>query len=324
MVRNVDGTRNVLGTIKKYIDVKVDIEGHSSMTRFYVTGLGNEEVILGLPWLRHHNPEIDWAKDGIAFTRCPPVCQMTTENFKKVSPVATQKGTTGRLANARLLSHLRQPPSLHDDILSFFSKNTSPTAQEGAEEFLRAYFMEKGGEMIDIEDGDEVFWNSGEEDNSEAYIARVSQAQQMAEEAASKEQKTLEEMVPSAYAEYHKVFSEEEAQRFPESRPWDHEIELKDDAPQSLNCKVYPLTPAEQEAQSKMLEEHLKKGYIRPSNSPYASPFFFVKKKDGKLRPVQDYRQLNDLTIKNHYPLPLIPELIDKLKDAEIFTKFDV
>jgi hypothetical protein len=55
-----------------------------------------------------------------------------------------------------------------------------------------------------------------------------------------------------------------------------------------------------------------------------ASPFFFVGKKDGKLRPVQDYRDLNDITVKNATPLPLIPDLIDKLQGARYFTKFDV
>ena len=55
-----------------------------------------------------------------------------------------------------------------------------------------------------------------------------------------------------------------------------------------------------------------------------ASPFFFVKKKDGKLRPVQDYRKLNEMTIKNRYPLPLIKELVDHLKGSKIFTKLDV
>jgi len=61
------------------------------------------------------------------------------------------------------------------------------------------------------------------------------------------------------------------------------------------------------------IKEQLGKGYIRPSKSPYLSPFFFIKKKDSKLRPVQDYHKLNSLIIKNQYPLPLIPELIDQL-----------
>ncbi len=55
-----------------------------------------------------------------------------------------------------------------------------------------------------------------------------------------------------------------------------------------------------------------------------ASPFFFIKKKDGKLRPVQDYRKLNEMTIKNHYPLPLISELMDKLRGAKYFSKVDI
>ena len=55
-----------------------------------------------------------------------------------------------------------------------------------------------------------------------------------------------------------------------------------------------------------------------------ASPFFFIKKKDGSLRPVQDYRKLNEMTIKNRYPLPLISKLIDKLSNAKIFSKMDI
>ena len=60
------------------------------------------------------------------------------------------------------------------------------------------------------------------------------------------------------------------------------------------------------------------------SKSPMASPFFFIKKKDGSLRPVQDYQKLNDMTIKNKYPLPLIQELIDKTQHLRFFTKLDI
>jgi hypothetical protein len=72
------------------------------------------------------------------------------------------------------------------------------------------------------------------------------------------------------------------------------------------------------------IKEQLKKGYIRPSKSPYASPLFFVQKKDGKPRPVQDYSRVNKHTIRNTYPLPLIKELIDKLVRKQWFTKFDI
>ena len=68
------------------------------------------------------------------------------------------------------------------------------------------------------------------------------------------------------------------------------------------------------------LKEHQEKKYIEPSKSPYASPFFFVKKKDGKLWPVQDYRQLNEWTIPNNYPLPLIRDIIPHLAGKKLLV----
>ena len=88
--------------------------------------------------------------------------------------------------------------------------------------------------------------------------------------------------------------------------------------------KVYLLSPDERKATDNFIDEHLKSGKIQPSSSPQASPFFFVKKKDGKLRPCQDYRYLNEHTVQDGYPLPLIADLLDKLQGAKLFTKFDV
>jgi hypothetical protein len=87
---------------------------------------------------------------------------------------------------------------------------------------------------------------------------------------------------------------------------------------------IYRLTPKEDAALKEYIMEHLQKWYIRPLKSSMASPFFFVDKKDGKLRPVQDYQKLNEITVKNAAPLPLIPNLIDKLRGAWYFTKLDV
>jgi hypothetical protein len=84
------------------------------------------------------------------------------------------------------------------------------------------------------------------------------------------------------------------------------------------------LSVPEQAELDAFIKEHVETGRIRPSKSPWASPFFFVKKKDGKLRPVQDYRKLNSLTIKNQYPLPLISEIMHMLRKATWFTKLDV
>ena len=121
------------------------------------------------------------------------------------------------------------------------------------------------------------------------------------------EWKEIKERTPEWIHEYADVFSEQMFTELPKRRSYDHAIDLKPDA--SLgDCKVYPLNPNEEAALMEFLEENLKTGRIRPSKSPIASPFFFIKKKDGKLRPVQDSRKLNEATIKNRYPLPLIQE----------------
>jgi hypothetical protein len=117
------------------------------------------------------------------------------------------------------------------------------------------------------------------------------------------------------------VFSKEQVQCFPKSRPWDHAIKLKKDAPSTLPGKIYSLTQTEQKALQEFIREHQAKGYIRPSKSPYAAPFFFIKKKDGKLRLVQDYQKVNEWMVKNCYPLPLIPELINQVKGTTLLLR---
>jgi len=68
----------------------------------------------------------------------------------------------------------------------------------------------------------------------------------------------------------------------------------------------------------------LETGQICPSKSLMASLVFFIQKKDGTLWLVQDYQALNTMMVKNKYPLPLISELINKLRGAKYFTKIDV
>ena len=129
--------------------------------------------------------------------------------------------------------------------------------------------------------------------------------------------------IPEHLHNFHSVFSKDSFDKLPGDKPWDHAIELiTDTSPKS--CKVYPLATSEQKELDAFLKENLESGRIRPSKSPMASPVFFIKKKDGTLRLVQDYRVLNAMTVKNKYPLLLIPELIAKLRGVKYFTKLDI
>ncbi len=139
-----------------------------------------------------------------------------------------------------------------------------------------------------------------------------------------KKSKMFEEMVPEWCRDFNNLFDKDNFDEFPEPKMWDHAIELTPNTSTNLDCKVYPLNQSEQAELDKFLDENLSSRQIQPSKSPMASPFFFIKKKDGKLRPVEDYRKLNEMTIKNRYPLPLISELMDKLRGAKYFSKLDV
>ena len=136
-------------------------------------------------------------------------------------------------------------------------------------------------------------------------------------------EKTSEELVPKEYHKFLKVFLKKESEHMLLWKPWDHAIDLKNMF-KPKKGHIIPLSPAEQEEVMAFLDDQFKKGYICPSKSPQTSLVFFVPKKDGKKLMVQDYRYLNEHTVKNNYPLPLIMQLIDKLQGAKLFMKIDL
>ena len=162
-------------------------------------------------------------------------------------------------------------------------------------------------------------------ENDEITIrAKASISQSLVHEAETVKEQSFGELVPEEYREYRPVFEKTASERFPESRPWDHRIDLKPDFVLK-KAKTYLLSLEEEKEMNKFIDDNLRKGFIWESASPQASPFFFVAKKDSKaLRPCQDYRYLNESTIKNAYPLPSIDDLLQKLHGAEMFTKLDI
>ena len=159
-----------------------------------------------------------------------------------------------------------------------------------------------------------------EEDEREA-LEWIHQAK--VEAPAKKPVHTPEELVPPCYHSYLDIFSEKAASRFPLRKPWDHAIDLKESFKPKKGHLIL-LSPEEQKEVSEFVDEQLTKGYIHPSKSEQTSPVFFVLKKDGQKRMVQDYRYLNEHTVQNNYPLPLISQLVDKLKGSQYFTKIDL
>ncbi|KAI2668804.1 Transposon Tf2-11 polyprotein [Labeo rohita] len=129
--------------------------------------------------------------------------------------------------------------------------------------------------------------------------------------------------IPSVYHDLLEAFSRSKATRLPPHRPGDCAIDLVPGATPPRG-RVFPLSRAESEAMNMYIQEELAKGFITPSTSPASAGFFFVKKKDGGLRPCIDYRGLNEVTVKYRYPLPLVPSALEQLRSARIFTKLDL
>jgi hypothetical protein len=109
----------------------------------------------------------------------------------------------------------------------------------------------------------------------------------------------------------------------PPTREFDHHIPLIPGV-KPVNIKPYRYSPTQKDEIERQIKEMLANGIIRPSQSPFASPVILVKKKDGAWRFCVDYRQLNNHTVKNKYPLPIVDELLDELHGAAWFTKLDM
>ncbi|KAI2661141.1 Transposon Tf2-6 polyprotein [Labeo rohita] len=129
--------------------------------------------------------------------------------------------------------------------------------------------------------------------------------------------------IPTEYQDLLEAFSRTRATQLPPHRPGDCAIDLIPGATPPRG-RIFQLSQAESEAMRTYIQEELAKGFIRPSTSPTSAGFFFVKKKDGGLRPCIDYRGLNEVTVKYRYPLPLVPSALEQLQTARIFTKLDL
>jgi len=130
--------------------------------------------------------------------------------------------------------------------------------------------------------------------------------------------------IPRIYNSWEHLFQEEEtAKALPKHQSWDHEIKLELGKEPTFE-PIYALSKKELSILRKYLAKNEKKGFIKKSQSRARYSILFTLKKDEELRLCVDYRKLNDITIKNRYPLPNISELQDRLSGVKYFTKLDL
>jgi len=229
-VQNVDGTDNKAGQILEAVDLTVNNNGEQALHAFYIADIGQDDFILGYPFLEASNPDIDWWNGRI-------------DGFTTIS---TAK-----------------------------ANNWQPILKGSRQIEVTPIWVKS---IPGWEEGDKVWLQT--------RIAKTTVALQLAQDAADKKKRTWQEIIPEQYHRHGKVFSKEASEWFPDRRPWDHAIELTEDTPTSINCRVYPLSPKEKEEQREFLFQNLHLQRICHSKSPYASGFFLIQKKDGKFCPV--------------------------------------
>jgi hypothetical protein len=316
------GTANDAGMITNITDVVLRYDNHSERTQLAVTHLGKQSIILGYNWLRNHNPEINWQTKEVKMSRCPHQCSTCRVEDKR--KVKIWKLTTRQINACQAGAFPKIAKEVDEDESPHM--NTDETDEE-AQDIGLAFDDDLDSEVDDftIEEDDHVFMAMVHPVNLHHFVHASSMVSGCLAEAFAKNSKPkgFEDIVPTSLHSYADVFSKTAFDSLLECCKWDHAIELEREPSPGFH-KVYPMTLTEQTEMDAFLEEALATGRIRQSKSPLGAPVFFIKKKDGKLCFVQDYRALNAITRKNHYPLPLIDNLIHRLKNARYFTKLDV
>ena len=300
--RNANHSNNKSGDIRYTCDLFVNIQGLAQKVTLYVMTCGKENIILGLPWLKKANPTVDWTMQTLTFDES--IDESQELYWHHAADMAQHQ------------SHYRPTPWLPKHINVDMIKEDhlgSYLNQETKSQYIHWALDNHAIHRI-IQCGSRFL------PSNSPVIARLTTATKLA---IATEKAKAKPSLPPKYAPFASIFLKEATDHILPFCLYDHEINLDESFKPKIG-KVYFLSPEEWKATEDFLDENLKTSKIHPSNSPQASPFFFVKKKDRGLWPCQDYRYVNEHTVRDAYPLPLISNLIDKLQGAKIFTKFDV
>ena len=303
---------------------------------FTVTDLHGFDAILGMPWLQRHNPSIDWRKQTVSFLDSKQKkhvlrCVNSTDSSSStgtttVPPSASAPANPSSSQSLNLISHKELVQDHRKGELAFAcliwpevipnqSLNTATPSSESNHELCSVPRRRPTSFTSPLSLVHDTLSRGHQITSAElSFAISHFEAHQEALLDAAR-QRTL--------SSFRQVFPDELPPGLPPQREVDHRIELiPGSSPPSR--PTFRLSATELEELKKQLEELTKAGFIRPSKSPFGAPILFVKKKDGTMRMCVDYRALNNITIKNSYPLPRIDELFDRLQGAKYFTKIDL
>ena len=306
----------------------VRIGSYTDSLSFIVTELDGYDVILGMPWLSYYNPAVDWRGATLSFVdrsstrhvlrRMSTAPAPWRETPSGAGPSVPRSTASLNLISADKIKKEHREGKLDTAYLVYPNHIRELLGQAQAKCKRVRFATDSSGSYV-----------ATESDSSSDSLAGIHDAYSRGRPVSvnSLSSAIQRKVDPSAVSsrllsQFRDVFPDELPAGLPPAREVDHRIELlPGSTPPSR--PTFRLSASELVELKKQLEELTKAGFIQPSKSPFGAPILFVKKKDGTMRMCVDYRALNNITIKNSYPLPRVDELFDRLQGAKYFSKID-
>ena len=338
LVTLADGSTQPSGAIVSAAQLRID--SYVDELDLVSLPLAGYDIILGMPWLHRYEPQIDWRTHRIEFedefmhrhvfgepattvTETPPsaVSTATSSSSPLVAPLPTvdPSSSSSSSSSSSCRSCHRWPLGTSSRGSSSASLSLNLISHKQLRRQLRANPYEfEFAYLVYPEDVPTIMASSLASSSSSSINSVSTEAASAAGEASH-----LIELGKAILEVYADVVPPALPPGLPPVRDVDHPIEL---TPGSVppSRPTFKMSQLELVELKKQLAELLAAGFIRESKSPYGAPILFVKKKGGELRMCVDYRALNNITIKNSYPLPRMDELFDRLVGARYFTKLDL
>ena len=353
-----DGSQSQAGHLTQYNPVLLRTAGNEEPLGLDIAPTSHD-IILGMPWLKKHDPAIRFGRQELTFDS--PFCQQHCSHYGETIPLHAASHELGegkinerdearKVLPPRNLSEVSRTqvqresptPSVVDQATVATESEPSTTQNMTARHTPKATPRRPSARAtrpraprqrkpvfptpppVSIV-GAHAFAHLCNQPGVELFTLSFSDIIPESVELSATEVSAEPDLslIPEEYRDLMDLFTQKEADKLPPHRPYDHQIPLEPGSAPPFGT-IYSMSPAELEILRKYIEDNLRKGFIRHSQSPCGAPILFAKKPDGGLRLCIDYRGLNKITIKNRYPLPLIGELLDRISRAKFFTKFDV
>jgi hypothetical protein len=334
-LRLFDGKPSSAGQISHYIDTCIRTLPTSTPLpiRLNVTTLCDANLVLGSTWMAKNGSIIDLRKSLVTLKPLVPV--HSTKEVPRASSVKRNPCTYPN--NVALGIRIPSPPPMFptDDLPELITSAivTDPDitppppnlSETDSIESIRAVLRSALSKILPRIGKDIYNQPQLSKDN---YAELVSIEPQFYEPIdTTKDDKETQELlsqIPDYCHDFLDIFRQKlGTQTLPPLREYDMKIDLRPSAKLAA-AKLYQLSDDQQKVLLETLEREMAAGRIRPSKASYGSPMFFVPKKDGRWRMVVDYRKINEETIPDAYPLPLISQITNDLSKAKFFTKLDL